>query len=85
MARNKLKQNSVGRSLDKNDPKRVARGQDMYGYGEQKQRCNLTLTPTAIAILDRVAKANGLSKSEYLERWLRNEVSDSLDTSELDK
>ncbi len=81
MAKNKSKSDLVGRVLDEDDPKRVARGEDMYGYGEQKKRFNFTLTPTAIAILDRVAKANGLSKSEYLERWLRNEVSETLDTS----
>ena len=73
---------SVGRVLQKDDPKRVARGEDMYGYGEQKRPCNFSLTPTAMNILDQAARLKNLSKSEYIEQWLRKDVADSLDTSE---
>lgn len=62
------------RALSKDDSKRVGKGKDMYGYGEQKKPLNLSLTPTAIDILDKIAKGNCLSKSELIEQWVRNEL-----------
>ena len=38
----------------------VARGEDMYGYGEQKRPLNLSLTPKAIDILNKVANRRQL-------------------------
>ena len=70
------------RVLAEADSKRVARGEDMYGYGEQKKPLNLSLTPTAIDILDRTANNNSLSKSELVEQWARNELAQLFDTSE---
>lgn len=64
--------NRLGRSLSSEDKKRVARGNDLYGYGEQKKKINLTLTPTAIAILTDLAKRSQLSRSETIEQLLRN-------------
>jgi len=60
------------RALGENDPKRVERGKDMYGYGEQKTHLNLTLTPTAIALISDLAKQLGLSRSETIEQLFRN-------------
>lgn len=60
------------RSLRESDRKRVARGQDLYGYGEQKQKINLSLTPTAIANITELAKEAGLSRSETIEQLFRN-------------
>ena len=40
-------------------------------YDEAKERCNFTLTPTAIASLDRIATALGISRSELVERIAR--------------
>ena len=72
---------SIGkRVLKKTDTKRVAKGKDLYGYGEQKKRLNLTLTPTAIEILSIAANKQSLSKSEFIEQWIRNELSS--DTSD---
>ena len=75
MAKKSHKKNLEGtnhRALKKNDLKRVSRGQDMYGHGEQKEPINLSLTPTAQSILTRVAKKHELSRSEYVERYLRS-------------
>ncbi len=66
------------RVLRENDPKRVSKGEDMYGYGEQKKPCNLSLTPSAIDILERAAIADRLSKSEFIEQWLRTEVAKTI-------
>ena len=66
------------RVLKENDPKRVSKGEDMYGYGEQKKPCNLSLTPSAIDILERAAIADRLSKSEFIEQWLRTEVAKTI-------
>ena len=59
------------RILKEGDRKRVARGKDLYGYGEQKQKINLSITPTAIANLTEVAEQAGLSRSETIERLFR--------------
>ena len=65
-------ENLSKRSLSPEDPKRVARGKDLYGYGEQKKKLNLTLTPKAIALLTDLAKQVELSRSEVMEQLLRN-------------
>ena len=62
--------NGYDRPLGKSDRKRVARGKDLYGYGEQKQKINLSITPTAITNLTEVAEQAGLSRSETIERLL---------------
>lgn len=51
---------------------KVAKGESMYDYDEQKKNINLSLTPTAIDKLTKIARENNLSRSEYLERYLRN-------------
>ena len=66
------------RVLRENDPKRVSKGEDMYGYGEQKKPCNLSLTPSAIDILEQAAIASQLSKSEFVEQWIRTEVTKTI-------
>ena len=60
------------RILKASDRKRVARGKDMYGYGEQKKKVNFSLTPTAIALISDLAKQLGLSRSETIEQLFRN-------------
>ncbi len=59
------------RTLKESDRKRVARGEDLYGYGEQKKRFNLSLTPTAIANITALAEEVNLSRSETIERLFR--------------
>ena len=61
-----------GRVLKDKDAKRVSKGEDMYGYGEQKKPLNLSLTPTAIEKISKVADKQELSKSELVERWARD-------------
>jgi Ribbon-helix-helix protein, copG family len=46
------------------------RGQSLY-YDELKKRITLTLTPTVIKKLSVIADEQGLSRSEYLERLIR--------------
>ncbi len=60
------------------EPKKVSRGEDMYGYGEQKKQIGIALTDTAKKILSRASKEAGLPRSEFLERLLRNEVVQTL-------
>ena len=83
-SKTKLSHSKRFRTLQENDPKKVARGEDMYGYGEQKQPCNLSLTSTAKKILLEAAQKNKLSQSEFIEQWLRKEVAQTLDTSDKD-
>lgn len=66
--------NSGKRVLGEFDSKRVARGEDMYGYGEQKKPLNLSLTPTAIELLNFAADKQSLSKSEFVEQLIRGEI-----------
>jgi hypothetical protein len=47
------------------------RGQPFY-YDEIKERIALMLTPTAKQNLAKGAQAQGLSRSEFVEKWLRN-------------
>ena len=61
------------RVLGENDPKRVAKGESMYGYNEQKKTLNLTLTQTAKDILKEASSKANLSRSEFIERMLREE------------
>jgi hypothetical protein len=53
-------------------------------HGEKKKKKNLMLTPTASEALDQRAAVLGISISEYLERFARNELPDvmSLTTEE---
>jgi hypothetical protein len=44
-------------------------------YDEHKKRGQLSLTPTAWAILSTLAKKAGLSRSEFIERLARAELS----------
>lgn len=39
-----------------------------YEYGEKKCYMNNSVTPTAQAGLDKLARAMGISRSEFLER-----------------
>lgn len=39
-----------------------------YIWSEVKKRLNLALTPTAIAGLEELANAQGMSRSEFVER-----------------
>lgn len=66
------KQSHSNRNLQGKDKKRVARGGNMYGYGEQKKKLNLTLTPTAIALISDLAEKLDLSRSETIEQLFRN-------------
>jgi hypothetical protein len=49
------------------------RGQPIC-HDELKQNINLTLTPTALNRLKELAIQMNLSRSEVVERWLRNEI-----------
>ena len=60
------------RTLKAGDRKRVARGEDLYGYGEKKEKCNLSLTATAKTLIADLAKEVGLSRSETIEQLFRN-------------
>jgi len=44
-----------------------AKGEPAF-WDEMKSRCNLALTPTAIAGLDQLAQQRELSRSELVER-----------------
>ena len=59
------------RILGEDNPKRVARGEDMYGYGEQKKGTTFSLTPTASNKITEVANKVGLSRSEMIEQLFR--------------
>ena len=41
-------------------------------YEEKKAQCNMMLTPTTIASLDKVAKGKDISRSELIEQYGRN-------------
>lgn len=81
------------RLLDVNEPRKVSRGEDMYGYGEQKERIGIAITKTAKEILSRAAEKAELPRSEFLERllrsdflekWLRNEGAQMLNRNNPD-
>ena len=65
----------------KNRPERVnkpshkgqkcLRGVPINEYGELKKKITLNLTPSAIALLDALSKEQQISKSEVIERILR--------------
>lgn len=46
-------------------------------YDEAKRNFNLTLTPTAINLISAAAKAAGFSRSEFIERWARENLAKS--------
>ena len=50
-----------------NDKSKITRPR----YDETKQQVSLTLTPTAIAELDKAARSRGISRSELTERYAR--------------
>lgn len=52
------------------------RGEPVY-YDQVKQHLNITLTPVAIAQLEEMARAEGCSRSEAIERWLRSQMHDT--------
>lgn len=82
--KNKNNSNSshTKRVLNEDDSKRVGKGEDMYGYGEQKKPLNLSLTPTTIDILNKVANRECLSKSELIEQWARDKLAQTFDTDD---
>jgi hypothetical protein len=43
-------------------------------HDELKRNINLTLTPTAIDLISADAKAAGFSRSEFIERWARENL-----------
>lgn len=51
--------------------KRV-RGVSVNPWGEVKKRFNISLTPSAIAVADELAKERGCSRSELIEELLRS-------------
>ena len=46
---------------------------NIYAHGEKKKQWQFLLTETASQKLDRLAQAEGLSRSEYLERLIRDQ------------
>lgn len=50
---------------------KAAKGTPRTEHGETKERCNLTLTPTAIANLDAAATQQNISRSELVEQYAR--------------
>ncbi len=50
------------------------RGVPVNKYGELKKKITVNLTPTAIAILDELSKKEGISRSEIVELFLREQV-----------
>lgn len=50
---------------------RPKKGEARTNHEEIKERCNLSLTPTAIAYLDAKATKEGISRSELVERIAR--------------
>ena len=40
-------------------------------YDEMKQRYGLSLTPTAVSIIDHNADQSAMTRSEYIEKFLR--------------
>lgn len=52
---------------------RAKKGDARTEYEEVKQRCNLSLTPTAIASLNSLATQLNISRSEFVERLARGD------------
>lgn len=53
--------------------KACRRGEPVY-YDQIKQHLNITLTPVAITQLEELARSEGCSRSETIERWLRSQM-----------
>lgn len=51
---------------------RPKKGEARTNHEEIKERCNLSLTPTAIAYLDAEAEAQNISRSELIEQFARS-------------
>ena len=91
----KKKYNYIGiRALGENEPKRVPRGQSMYGYDEVKRATSFTLTDTVKEKLSKASEKLRLSRSEclekllrsdFFEKWLRYEEAQMLDKNEKDQ
>jgi metal-responsive CopG/Arc/MetJ family transcriptional regulator len=47
---------------------------DKLEYGENKERINISLTPTAQRLLDEQGTALGISRSELIERFARGMI-----------
>lgn len=47
---------------------------EMDKYGETKKRYQIMLTATALQALDTGAENLGITRSEYLERWIRRDI-----------
>ena len=85
MANNKKKKKfSSKRALDENSPKKVSRGEDMYGYGEQKERANYSLTPTARDKIKQLSKHLDISESETIERIGRSWILKAIASGEIE-
>lgn len=50
---------------------RAKKGEARTKHNETKERCNLSLTPTAIAALDATATQQDISRSELVEQYAR--------------
>ncbi len=46
---------------------KAKKGESRTGYGEPKERVNLSLTPTALTFFDSIATRFNISRSEVLE------------------
>lgn len=57
-------------SEERRKGKKGIKGRPLY-HDQVKQRYNFTLTPTAREIMDRHARNQGLSASDWLEKLLR--------------
>ncbi len=66
----KLKKATKPRGKGSHKGQKCNRGEPIF-YDELKKPVNFTLTPTAVEKLNKLAIDAGLSRSEYLERWLR--------------
>jgi hypothetical protein len=54
-------------------PGKKVRGESYLRSGEPtKTRCNLSLSKLVLKKLDKLAQQAGLSRSEFIERWIRS-------------
>lgn len=65
-----MPEENSGVSPSKRVGQKAMRNQPIF-YKEKKRRIQLTLTPTAIEILENMASAANESKSQWLEMHLR--------------
>lgn len=55
-----------------------------YAHGEKKKQWQFLLTETASLKLDELAQAEGVSRSEYMERLIRNQSAESTPAGKLE-